>query len=162
MTLPKSHGWWMVSVIASMQKLLAQRNDQKAHTLFNHTTACNYTLCVHCKVCFMDVSLETSQLRMPIPSFRQWGLKAVGARRPCPTPLPLLAITHGVACNAWLLRASLGSECQHFCYHTLSVPGLPGTKCLLESSRSPLITRPTPERPWLSGNKPLSISLRCN
>lgn len=86
---------------------------------------------------------------MPTPSFRQWGhtgLRADGARRLCPTPPPLLDITGGNACDAWLLRASLGSESQHFCYHTLSVPGLPGTKCLLESSRSLLYLSHVPHQ----------------
>ena len=71
------------------------------------------------------------------------------------TPLPFLASSLELPT---MPRASHSSEHQH----TLLASGLTGTECLLESSRSLLIKHPTPERSWVCGNKPLSISLRWN
>lgn len=124
------------------------------------------SLSVCCKVSSVAVTLSSS-VRTPLPPFlgrsvtlpEGWGLGVGATRKPgpalslsSPSSLDLLA----------LLRDSLSSEHQQFRYHTLSVPGLPGTECSLESSRSPLIKHPTPDRSWLSANKPLSVSLRWN
>lgn len=154
MTLPESHRWRELQPAANVGVV-----DEKAHALILWCRlACDYPRSVSCKSSPTDATtLGQSACPISLRQERHTGLRVVGAPGNLtrlssrgPLSLELLAV----------LRASLSSECQYFCYHTLSALGLPGTECLLESSRSPLTKRPTPEKPQLSRNKALSIILR--